>query len=89
MIARHKPLLYVACNQKDRQAALLEFLLTLGYTLYWHTPPLYSPGNWFENPVNEFGNAVTAHVLGIHSSVKAEIRGLPKIESASSDWQRP
>ena len=88
-IARHQPLLHVACNQQAKQAALLEHLLTLGYTLYWHTPPLYGPGNWFENPENEFGNAVTAHVLGIHSTVKAEIRGLPKIESPSSDWRRP
>jgi FkbM family methyltransferase len=86
-IAKHRPLLYVASDRKDQQLALLEHLLSLSYNLFWHTPPLFSPSNYFENVANEFGNLVSANVLGIHSSVSADISGLQKIDSPNSNWR--
>jgi hypothetical protein len=88
-IAKHRPLLYIAGDRRDQLPALLAHLLALDYNLFWHTPPLYSPGNWFESSDNEFENAVSASVLGIHSSVSAQISGLQKIDNPTSDWRSP
>jgi hypothetical protein len=65
---------------------LIEHLLSQGYKLYWHLPPLYHPANFFGNPVNAFGNIVSSNMLCIHSSLKSAISGLRPIEKAEEHW---
>lgn len=88
-IAQYRPLLYVDNERPENSAAVIEYLLSLGYNLYWHLPPLFSPANYFDNNVNEFGGAVSANLLGVHASLKAAITGLPRIHSPQDDWRRP
>jgi FkbM family methyltransferase len=87
-IAKHRPLVYVENDRQDQSPALIEYLFSLGYNLYWHTPPLYRANNYFQNPVNEFGNVLSANMLGIHASVTTNISGLRKIDGPGSDWRR-
>lgn len=86
-IARHRPMIYVENDRADQSPALIEHLLARGYQLFWHIPPLYSANNFFQNPVNEFGSVLSANVLGIHSSVNANITGLRRIDRPTSNWR--
>lgn len=86
-IRRCRPLLYVENDRPERSAALIRYLQELGYDLYWHLPPLFSPQNSFRNPENEFGRTVSVNMLGVHRSVPQNIQGLRKVEGPESDWR--
>jgi len=88
-IEEHRPILYVENDRREHSAALIEYIMSLGYDLYWHLPPLFNPANYFDNPTNEFGRIVSANMLCVHSSVKSSIAGLRRIENPESDWQAP
>jgi FkbM family methyltransferase len=86
-IQRFRPLLYVENDRPEQSAELIRYLQELGYELYWHLPPLYSPHNSFRNPENEFGRTVSVNMLGVHRSVPQNISGLAKVEGPHSDWR--
>ncbi len=86
-IERHRPLIYVSASRSDSNPQLIEHLQGLGYQLFWHTPTLFNADNFYQNPNNEFGNAVAVHILAIHSSINTDIHGLRKIEGPHSDWR--
>ena len=44
-IARFKPILYIECDRRAAQPALLQQLDALGYSLFWHETRLYNPQN--------------------------------------------
>lgn len=85
-IQKFRPILYVENDRLEASPALIEYILSLGYKLYWHLPPLYRPANCFENPANVFGNIVSSNMLCIHASVKSSISGLTPIESPQDHW---
>ena len=64
-IARARPLLYVENDRPDKSAALVDQLFMLGYRVYWHTPPLYAPDNFFARGDNVFGPVRSFNVLCI------------------------
>jgi len=85
-IERFHPIVYVENDRVESSPALIEYLLALGYKLYWHLPPLYHPDNFFGNTVNLFGNIVSSNMLGIHSSIQSSITGLTAIERPEDHW---
>jgi FkbM family methyltransferase len=85
-IQKYRPILYVENDRIESSPALIEYILSLGYKLYWHLPPLYHPANFFGNPVNIFGNIVSSNMLCIHASVKSSISGLTPIERPEDHW---
>ena len=68
--------------------SLIEMLLGMDYKLYWHLPPYFSTTNHYGNSQNPFDNTISVNMLGIHSSVKADIQDLCSVESPQSDWRR-
>lgn len=52
---RFKPVLYLECDRKDRSADLIDHVFSLGYSAYWHCPPMFNPNNHFGSTVNPFG----------------------------------
>jgi len=85
-IEQFRPILYVENDRRDRSAALIEHITSLGYSLYWHLPRLFNPANYFENAHNEFANIVSANMLGVHASVKTAISGLRPVEGPEDYW---
>ncbi len=83
-IERHRPVLYVENDRKDRSEALLGTLLGMNYRLYWHLPPLFSPNNFFGEAENLFGNIVSVNVLGLPKDAKQDIK-LPEIQAATDN----
>jgi FkbM family methyltransferase len=86
-IERCRPLLYVENDRAEKSAALIAYLMELGYDLYWHHPPLFNASNYYGNAVNEFGTIVSVNMLGIHRSQPSAINGLRRIEGPDSDWR--
>lgn len=73
LLERHRPMLYLENDQRDRSAALIRHLQERDYRVWWHTPPLYNPNNWFKNPENVFGGLASINVLAIHRSVNTDV----------------
>jgi FkbM family methyltransferase len=63
MIGRFRPYLYVENDRAEKSAALIEHLQLLGYTLYWHLPPLFNPSNFAQYKENVFPGIVSVNML--------------------------
>ena len=78
-IEKFRPILYVENDRQEKSTPLVQHIRDLGYKLFWHRPPLFNPGNQFENRENVFGTIVSLNLLCIHGSVKASISGLKEV----------
>jgi FkbM family methyltransferase len=86
-IKKHRPLIYIAVDRPEASPPLIQYLHSLDYQLFWHTPALFNSDNFYQNPVNDVGNAVAVHILAIHSSLATDISGLKKIDGPHSTWR--
>lgn len=59
-IKKHRPILYVENDRKDRSEELLTLIMGMNYRPYWHLPRLYMPDNYAENKENIFGGNITS-----------------------------
>jgi FkbM family methyltransferase len=87
-IRRCRPALYLENDRPEKSAALIEHILSLGYRLYWHLPPLFNPQNHFGAAENIFGRIVSINMLALHASVPQNITGLREITSPTDTWQK-
>lgn len=90
LITECKPVLYFE-NNPDRslppgttspaQAALIAYVQSLGYDLWWHFAPHYNPDNYAKNPVNSYEEGLASfNVVGFASHPdNAELMGSPPI----------
>jgi FkbM family methyltransferase len=86
-IEKLRPILYLDNRRRENSPAVIEYLHSLDYVLYWHLAPLYNANNFYQNEENIFGGGVSVNMLGIHKSVATDIAGLRKVESPHSDWR--
>jgi FkbM family methyltransferase len=77
-IDRHKPCLYVENDRPQNSEALTKFIDSLGYQMYWHLPPIYSPQNYFQNPVNAFANIISGNLICVHPSWNLTLQGFQR-----------
>jgi FkbM family methyltransferase len=68
-IKRFRPFLYVENDRQARSAELIGLLQEYEYRLYWHTPPLYSTGNFRAETENIFGGKVSVNMIGIPAEI--------------------
>jgi hypothetical protein len=80
LIERLKPVLYVENDRPQNSAALLDFIDSIGYRMYWHRPTLYNPDNFLRNPNNIFPNIASHNLLCLHRSIQQNVAGLQPIE---------
>ncbi len=78
-IERCHPILYVENDREDKSAGLLAQLQSMGYVAYAHSPPLFSPQNYFAKTDNPFGNIISMNLLALHQSTPAKIEGLKRV----------
>lgn len=78
-IGRLQPVLYVENDRPHLAEALVRFIESLGYTCYWHRPPLFNPNNFYGNPHNVFGNVVSINMFCVPKQVT--VVGLPRVEA--------
>ena len=81
LITRTKPILYVENDRFDKHSALISLIQKLGYRLWWHFPPLFSPRNFFGVKENEYGGTVSINMLCVHSAQPVPQHSMAEIKS--------
>jgi FkbM family methyltransferase len=79
MIQRCQPILYIENDRQDKADALIQHLVTLGYDLYWHCPPIFNPNNFYKNQSNVFGNTISLNMLGLKPAHKIAVTNLQRV----------
>jgi FkbM family methyltransferase len=80
LIERFSPHLYVENDRVDRSEALMRLIDSLGYRLYWHTPPLYDPDNAERERVDLFPNVRSFNLLCVHRDAPSAVAGATPVE---------
>lgn len=75
IIARCRPFLYVENDRLERSETLIRLIMSLGYRLWWHCPPLFNPHNFRGDTENVFVDMVSANMLCIPAEIKATVPG--------------
>ena len=73
LIEKFKPILYVENYRFDKSKQLIELIMSFGYRIFWHGPPLYNENNYTGDKENIFSNIISVNMLCIHSSVNINI----------------
>jgi FkbM family methyltransferase len=63
LIRRFMPFLYVENDRPELSETLIRHIWKLDYRLYWHTPALFNPENFFGDPVDIFGGIGSVNML--------------------------
>lgn len=85
LVEQYKPVLYVENDREDKSEALIEYILNLGYSLYWHLPPLFRHPNHFGEPKSVFGKMISINMLCVPA--ETNVRGLDALKiSSPKDW---
>ena len=79
LLTRFKPALYVENDRLDTSEALIRLIASFDYRMYWHTPPLFNPDNFFENSHDLFPEVVSANMLCFHRSSNYRAEGFQEI----------
>ena len=75
-IARCQPVLYVENDRSQQSAELIRQIGDLGYTAYWHTPPLFRPDNFYNETENVFPGVRSVNLLCLPRSDNRKVEGL-------------
>lgn len=86
-IRRLRPILYVENDRKEKSAGLISRILDLGYRLWWHVVPLYSPANYRGDANNVFGNVVSVNMVCMPGESGGAVEG--GVEILSPDAPHP
>jgi FkbM family methyltransferase len=85
-ILRHRPALYVENDREERSAALIELVQSLGYDLYWHTPPLFNAENFAGDAEDIFQGIVSINMICVPSESQSNVQGFRRIRSPADKW---
>jgi FkbM family methyltransferase len=84
-ISRFQPVLYVENDRRHQSADLIRQIQNLGYTCYWHLPPLFLPDNFYRNPTNVFPGIVSIDMLCLPSGDLRKVEGMRSV-TGPDDW---
>jgi FkbM family methyltransferase len=79
-INRCRPLLYVENDRQEKAPALIRTIDKLGYDMYWHFPPIFSPDNFAGNAENVFGTTVSINMICCPRGGKFAMKGFRQVE---------
>src|SRR5258708_38072015 len=66
-IAGHRPILYLENDRPEKRDKLCEIVRSLGYRIWWHTPPLFQASNFAGNPEDVFEGIASLNILCVPS----------------------
>jgi FkbM family methyltransferase len=84
-IARCRPVIYCENDRREKSPALCEALTALGYSLYWHLPPLFNPNNFAGEKVNVFPKIVSVNMLCLPNAEDVSY-GLAPVTDPDEFW---
>jgi len=85
LIAKFRPYIYIENDRKEKSEALIAYLQSIGYTLYWHLPPLFNEHNVAKSTVNAFPNIVSVNMLCLPKA-DMDSFGLRRVKAADESW---
>jgi predicted RNA methylase len=88
-IARLRPVVYFENDIPEKSPALFEYLMDRQYQLYWHPAPIFSPDNFFGNPVNHWApnNVVSLMILAIPEERSPDFKvPFKRVSAAEERW---
>jgi FkbM family methyltransferase len=75
-LARFRPALYIHGGfTAAQEGGILRRLESAGYTMHWHEPELFNPGNFAANSENVFGRAAARNLLCLDNRATSELVG--------------
>jgi hypothetical protein len=88
-LRRHRPLLYVENDRPAGSPALIEYLQSLEYDLYWHLPLLFNPRNHYRNEPERVSRDRVREYAGRAPLDPLVDRRIAPVEGPDSYWQTP
>jgi FkbM family methyltransferase len=85
LIAKHRPILYVEDDRRPNSERLISLIEDMGYSMWWHTPPLFNPDNFNRCAENIMGRVVSANLLCMPNEMAVTIHGFRKV-TGPGDW---
>ncbi len=79
IIERSRPVLYVENDRPDRSEALIEWLWSARYRLWWHVPMLFNPANFFGNVEDRYERVASINMLCVPREFDMAVGGLEEI----------
>jgi FkbM family methyltransferase len=79
LLKQFKPVLYVENDRLEKSEALTRLIASFGYRMYWHTPPLFNPDNFFANNKNSYPNVVSVNMLCVHRDSPIRTTGFQEV----------
>lgn len=79
-IEKYKPILYVECDRVEAEQSLISLIDSLGYQMFWHTPPLFNPHNYRERAENVFGETVSRNILCMEKAAEHQLTGFSPVD---------
>jgi hypothetical protein len=83
VITASRPLIYAENDRVEKSQALIEWLWSQNYRLFWHLPRLFNPDNFFGRGDNIYGKAGSFNMLGVPRELEVPVQGLVEITSAT------
>ena len=87
LIDKFKPVLYVENDRRDKSEALIDYILNLDYSLYWHLPPLFQHPNFFGDNKNVFPGLISINMLCVPAGTNVSGLENKKITSPQDWWE--
>lgn len=85
ILKKHRPILYIENDRKEKSENLLNFLFSNEYQCYWHVSNLFNLNNHKKNSINVFDkNYICINVLAIPKEINLSFN-LNKINNVQ-DW---
>jgi FkbM family methyltransferase len=69
LLSRCRPVLYVENAEASRSPALIDYLQSIDYHLYWHFSPFFTPDNFLNVAEDVFGGKHDANMLCLPAPV--------------------
>jgi FkbM family methyltransferase len=88
LIARHRPILYVENDRRDRSEELIGLIMEMGYEPHWHLPPLFNPANYFGRKDDLFPGVVSVNMLCMPRETAITLTGFRRVAGPDDWWDR-
>lgn len=87
-INRFRPILYFENDRRDQSEELLDFVLGLGYRIFFHEAPIFQPDNFFDNPVNHWApnNFVSLMMLALPQGTDPPPMPMQEVHTRGDWW---
>lgn len=86
-IMRCRPILYVENDRAAQQQEVISLVAEMGYRLFWHLPPLFSPDNFNGAQENIFPGIVSINMFCLPKERDAKVDGFREIDP--TNWSSP